>query len=92
MATILALAAPTTFAIDKRSGNPVGVPPGTVADYVRPVIMAHRHFSTIHIVNRLRQERSRGIYRSDTGRPQQSALCDQRGNSSCIQGWHPDCV
>jgi len=49
MATILALAAPTTFAIDKRSGNPVGIPPGTVADYLRPVIMAHRHFSTIHI-------------------------------------------
>jgi len=66
MATMLALAAPTIFAIDKRSGNPVGVPPRTVADDVRPVIMAHRHFSTIHMVNQLRQERSRSNYRCDT--------------------------
>jgi hypothetical protein len=57
MATIAALAAPTIFAIDKKSGTPVGVPPETVADYLRAVIMAHRHFYTIHIANRLRQER-----------------------------------
>jgi hypothetical protein len=57
MATIAALAAPTIFAVDKKSGTPVGVPPETVADYLRAVIMAHRHFYTIHIANRLRQER-----------------------------------
>ena len=57
MATILALAAPNIFAIDKKSGPTAGVPPGTVADYLRAVIMAHRHFYTIHIANRLRQER-----------------------------------
>ena len=57
MATIAALAAPNIFAIEKKSGTPAGVPPGTVADYLRAVIMAHRHFYTIHIANRLRQER-----------------------------------
>lgn len=57
IATIAALAAPNIFAIDKKSGTPVGVPPGIVADYLRAVIMAHRHFYTIHIANRLRQER-----------------------------------
>jgi Protein of unknown function (DUF3365) len=57
IATITALAVPNIFAIDKNPGNPEGVPPGTVADYLRAVIMAHRHFYTIHIVNRLQQER-----------------------------------
>jgi hypothetical protein len=57
MATVAALAAPNIFAVDKKSGAPVGIPPGTVADYLRAVIMAHRHFYTIHIANRLRQER-----------------------------------
>ena len=57
IATIAALAAPSIFAIEKKSGTPAGVPPGTVADYLRAVIMAHRHFYTIHIANRLRQER-----------------------------------
>ena len=57
IATIAALAAPNIFATDKKSGPTVGVPPGTVADYLRAVIMAHRHFYTIHIANRLRQER-----------------------------------
>jgi hypothetical protein len=57
IATVAALAAPTIFAIDKPSGTSVGVPPGIVADYLRAVIMAHRHFYTIHIANRLRQER-----------------------------------
>jgi len=55
--TIAVLVAPNIFAIDKKSGSSVGVPPETVADYLRAVIMAHRHFYTIHIANRLRQER-----------------------------------
>jgi uncharacterized protein DUF3365 len=55
--TIAVLGAPNIFAIDKKSGSSVGVPPETVADYLRAVIMAHRHFYTIHIANRLRQER-----------------------------------
>jgi hypothetical protein len=57
VAAIAALAAPGIFATEKPSGTPVGVPPETVADYLRAVIMAHRHFYTIHIANRLRQER-----------------------------------
>ena len=57
IAAITVLAAPNIFAIDKKSGSSVGVPPETVADYLRAVIMAHRHFYTIHIANRLRQER-----------------------------------
>jgi hypothetical protein len=55
--TIVALAALNVFAVDKNAGPPEGVSPRTVADYLRAVIMAHRHFYTIHIVNRLRQER-----------------------------------
>jgi hypothetical protein len=54
---IAVLAGPNTFAVDKQSGATIGVPPVIVADYLRAVIMAHRHFYTIHIVNRLRQER-----------------------------------
>ena len=57
LATVAALAVPNIFAVDKKSDTPVGVPPGTVADYLRAVIMAHRHFYTIHIANRLRKER-----------------------------------
>ena len=57
IATIAVLVAPNIFAIDKKSGTSVGVAPETVADYLRAVIMAHRHFYTIHIANRLRQER-----------------------------------
>ena len=56
-ATLAVLAAPNIFAVEKQSNAPVGVPPETVADYLRAVIMAHRHFYTIHIANRLRQER-----------------------------------
>jgi hypothetical protein len=56
MTTMAALGAPGIFAVEKPSG-PGGVPPETVADYLRAVIMAHRHFYTIHIANRLRQER-----------------------------------
>src|ERR1043165_1151023 len=57
VATIAALAATNIFAVDKPPSPAVGVPPETVADYLRAVIMAHRHFYTIHIANRLRQER-----------------------------------
>ena len=61
IATIAALAGSNIFAVEKPSekpsGAPVGVAPETVADYLRAVIMAHRHFYTIHIANRLRQER-----------------------------------
>ena len=55
--TIAVLGIPNIFAIDKNPGTPDGVPPRTVADYLRAVIMAHRHFYTIHVVNRLGQER-----------------------------------
>jgi Protein of unknown function (DUF3365) len=57
IATIVALVSPNIFAIDKNPGTPEGIPPGTVANYLRAVIMAHRHFYTTHIVNRLGQER-----------------------------------
>jgi hypothetical protein len=65
IATIAGLAASNIFAVEKPAGSPVekssgatvGVAPETVADYLRAVIMAHRHFYTIHIANRLRQER-----------------------------------
>ncbi|HVG01383.1 MAG TPA: DUF3365 domain-containing protein [Nitrospira sp.] len=57
LATTTALAVPNIFAIDKNAGTLEGIPPRTVADYLRAVIMAHRHFYTIHIVNRLGQER-----------------------------------
>lgn len=53
MATIATLAAPHVFAVDQNSGNLPGIPPRTVADYLRAVIMAHRHFYTLHIINRL---------------------------------------
>lgn len=52
-----AVAVPNISAIDKNPGSLEGIPPQTVADYLRAVIMAHRHFYTIHIVNRLGQER-----------------------------------
>jgi hypothetical protein len=57
IATIGGLMAPAVFGVEKKSGGSIGVPPETVADYLRAVIMAHRHFYTIHIANRLRQER-----------------------------------
>jgi hypothetical protein len=57
IATIGGLMAPNVFGVEKKSGGSIGVPPETVADYLRAVIMAHRHFYTIHIANRLRQER-----------------------------------
>lgn len=61
LATVAAMAATNIFAVDKPPERPAGpsvaVPAETVADYLRAVIMAHRHFYTIHIANRLRQER-----------------------------------
>ena len=57
IAASAALVTPHVFAVDKKPGASVGVAPETVADYLRAVIMAHRHFYTIHIANRLRQER-----------------------------------
>ena len=57
VAAVVALVATNVRAVDKKTGASVGVPPEIVADYLRAVIMAHRHFYTIHIANRLRQER-----------------------------------
>jgi hypothetical protein len=57
IAIIAGLVAPNIYAVEKKSGTPLGVPAAIVADYLRAVIMAHRHFYTIHIANRLRQER-----------------------------------
>jgi hypothetical protein len=57
IATLAALVSPTIYAIDKNSGGSESIRARTVADYLRAVIMAHRHFYTTHIVNRLRQER-----------------------------------
>lgn len=53
IAAIAALATTHVFAIDKDSITPAGIPPRTVADYLRAVIMAHRHFYTLNIINRL---------------------------------------
>lgn len=50
---IAALASPNVFAVAKNSDNLAGIPPRTVADYLRAVIMAHRHFYTLNIINRL---------------------------------------
>jgi len=61
IATIAALAAPNVFAIDRNSTTPVGVSPRIVADYLRAVIMAHRHFYTLHIINRLVPEGIVGV-------------------------------
>ena len=54
--TIAVLAIGSVFAVEKDSGVSMGIPPRTVADYLHAVIMAHRSFYTIHIVNRLLQE------------------------------------
>ena len=56
IATIAVLAIRSVSAVEKDSGAPMGIPPRTVADYLHAVIMAHRTFYTIHIVNRLQQE------------------------------------
>ena len=57
LVTIAASTVPNLFAIEKNPGALEGISPRTVADYLRAVIMAHRHFYTIHIVNRLGQDR-----------------------------------
>ena len=54
--TIAVLAIGSVSAVEKDSGTLRGIPPRTVADYLHAVIMAHRSFYTIHIVNRLLQE------------------------------------
>ena len=54
--TIAVLAIGSVFAVEKDSGVSMGIPPRTEADYLHAVIMAHRSFYTIHIVNRLLQE------------------------------------
>src|SRR5207244_9592186 len=54
--TIAVLAIGSVLAVEKDSGVSMGIPPRTVADYLHAVIMAHRSFYTIHIVNRLLQE------------------------------------
>ena len=55
-ATILVLAASNIDAVEKQAGTRAVISPNIVADYLRAVIMAHRHFYTIEIVNRLHQE------------------------------------
>ena len=55
-ATIAVLAIRSVAAVEKGSGTPMGIPPRTVADYLHAVIMAHRNFYTLHIVDRLQQE------------------------------------
>ena len=54
--TIGVLAIGSVSAVEKDSGTLRGIPPRTMADYLHAVIMAHRSFYTIHIVNRLLQE------------------------------------
>src|SRR3989442_9908797 len=54
--TIAVLGIRSVSAVEKDSGALRGIPPRTVADYLHAVIMAHRSFYTIHIVNRLLQE------------------------------------
>jgi hypothetical protein len=56
MATITALAVPIASAVDKNALGPASVPARVVADLLHAVIMAHRNFYTIHIVNPLLQE------------------------------------
>ena len=55
--TIAALAVPNIFATEQTPGTAEGIPPRTAASYLLAAIMAHRHFYTINIVNRLGQER-----------------------------------
>ena len=56
IATLAVLSAPIVSAGDKNAGAMIGIPPRTVADFLHAVIMAHRNFYTIHIVNPLLQE------------------------------------
>ena len=56
MATITVLAVPIASAVDKNALGPTSLPARVVADLLHAVIMAHRNFYTIHIVNPLLQE------------------------------------
>jgi hypothetical protein len=56
MVTIVVLGTSVVSAVDKNSEALSGIPPRIVADYLHAVIMAHRNFYTIHIVNPLLQE------------------------------------
>ena len=56
MATITVLAAPIASAVGKDAGGSPSVPARVVAELLHAVIMAHRSFYTIHIVNPLLQE------------------------------------
>lgn len=56
MSTIMVLAVPIASAVDKNALGPTSVPARVVADLLHAVIMAHRNFYTIHIVNPLLQE------------------------------------
>lgn len=56
MSTITALAVPIASAVDKNALGPTSLPARVVADLLHAVIMAHRNFYTIHIVNPLLQE------------------------------------
>jgi Protein of unknown function (DUF3365) len=46
----------TVSAGNKNAETLAGIPPRTVADFLHAVIMAHRNFYTIHIVNPMQQE------------------------------------
>jgi len=56
MATITALAAPIASAVDENALGPASIPARGVADLLHAVIMAHRNFYTIYVVNPLLQE------------------------------------
>jgi uncharacterized protein DUF3365 len=56
IATIAVLAIWGVFAVVKGTGTPMGIPPGTVADYVHAVIEADRTFYTVHVVERLQNK------------------------------------
>jgi len=56
IATIVVLGTQNVDAIEKGSKTPLGIPAITVADLLHAVIMAHRHFYTLDIANRLLQE------------------------------------
>ena len=56
LVTITVLTAPIASAVDKNTLGPASVPARVVADLLHAVIMAHRNFYTIHVVNPLLQE------------------------------------
>jgi len=56
MGMITVLVVPIASAVDKSALGPTSLPARVVADLLHAVIMAHRNFYTIHIVNPLLQE------------------------------------